>query len=315
MPIPSTTTASGGNDVEVLKGDASAPHAWSSHRQEAAGSDRLSTWQRIALTMAALEFVVLYAPTMRWLYERWTLSVWHNAHGLLLVPVVGYFVYKELQPLASRPRASSAWGFAILLPALAVTALDAGVHTELLAAVGLVAALPGLSLLLLGTKRTRAILFPLGLLLFSLPIPLGITETIHWQLRQVVVAATSSIVPLLGIPVFVEGTTLHMAKDSLEVADACSGFSTLYAAMAVACLTAYTASTTRRRLLVLLAAAPIAIASNILRVVLLVVLVVWRGQDILHTSLHPLSGMLTFALSLPVIFWLGGDGRPREARA
>jgi len=265
------------------------------------------------MLVAAIELFVLYAPTVRWLYERWTLSVWHNAHGLLLVPVVGYFAYRELQPLASHPRASNPWGFAILIPALALTALDAGIHTELLAAIALVLALPGLSLLLLGATRTRAILFPLCLLLFSLPIPLGITETIHWQLRQVVVAATSAIVPVLGIPIYVEGTTLHMAKDSLEVADACSGFSTLYAAMAVACLTAYTASTPGRRVLVLLAAAPIAIASNILRVILLVLLVVWRGQDVLHTSLHPLSGMLTFALSLPLIFWLGGDA-PREAR-
>jgi exosortase len=308
------TTAPEGNDVTVLEGGGPAQQAWLPDNKADATSARLRVWQRVALAVAAIEFLILYAPTMRWLYERWTLSVWHNAHGLLLVPVVGYFVYKELQPFASRPRASSGWGFAILVPALALTALDAGVHTELLAAVGLVAALPGLSLLLLGTARTRAILFPLGLLLFSLPIPLGITETIHWQLRQVVVAATSAIVPMLGIPLYVEGTTLHMAKDSLEVADACSGFSTLYAAMAVACLTAYTASTTRRRALVLLAAAPIAIASNILRVVLLVVLVVWRGQDILHTSLHPLSGMLTFALSLPLIFWLGGDPS-RGARA
>jgi exosortase len=274
----------------------------------------LPSWQRILLILAAVELAFLYAPTVRWLYERWTLSVWHNAHGLLLVPVVGYFAYRELKPLAAHPRASSPWGFAILIPALALTALDAGIHTELLAATALVLALPGLSLLLLGTTRTRRILFPLGLLLFSLPIPLGITETIHWQLRQLVVAATSAIVPLLGVPVYVEGTTLHMAKDSLEVADACSGFSTLYAAMAVACLTAYTASTTGRRMLVILAAAPIAIASNILRVVLLVLLVVWQGQDILHTSLHPLSGMLTFALSLPLIFWLGGNA-PREARA
>ena len=191
------------------------------------------------------------------------------------------------------------------------TALDAGIHTELVAAFALIVSLPGLSLLLLGPARTRAILFPLGILLFALPIPLGITETIHWQLRQMVVAVTGSVIPLLGFPVFVEGTTLHMAGGALEVADACSGFSTLYAAVAVAFLTAYTSPTNERRTLVLLAAAPIAIAANMLRVILLVLLVVWKGQDILHTSLHPLSGMLTFALALPLIFWLGGDGRTK----
>ena len=29
----------------------------------------------------------------------------------------------------------------------------------------------------------------------------------------------------------------------------------------------------------------------------------------LDTFIHPLSGMLTFALALPIIFWLGGDPR------
>jgi exosortase len=171
-------------------------------------------------------------------------------------------------------------------------------------------ALPGFSLLLLGPKRTRAIAFPLTFLLFSLPIPLAFTEQIHWQLRQVAVAFSSTVLPWLGIPVFVEGTTLHMANGALEIADACSGFSTLYAAMAVAALTAYSTASPKRRALVLLSAAPLAIASNLLRVTFLVLLVVWKGSDILETFIHPLSGMATFALSLPIIFWLGGDPKP-----
>jgi exosortase len=120
-------------------------------------------------------------------------------------------------------------------------------------------------------------------------------------------------VPAIGIPLFVEGTTVHFATGSLQVADACSGFSTLYAAAAVACLTAYSAASAGRKALVLLCAAPIAIAANILRVAALVVLTRFQGAEILETPIHPLSGMATFALALPVIFWLGG--RPAERRA
>ena len=56
------------------------------------------------------------------------------------------------------------------------------------------------------------------------------------------------------------------------------------------------------------------VGANLLRVVALVLLVVWRGDAILETFVHPLSGMLTFALALPIIFWLGGESKPR-ARA
>lgn len=268
-----------------------------------------STWQRAALALGCIELAILFAPTVAWLFERWTLSVWHHAHGLLIPPVVGYFVYQELKPLSVLPRSSSAWGWLFLVPALLLHALDAGMHTQLLSAVALLLALPGLSFLLIGAPRTRAILFPLSFLAFALPIPLVLTEQIHWQLRLVATAGTSTMLPWFGVPVFAEGTTLHLASGVVQVADACSGFSTLYAAVAVACLTAYSSPSPGRRLLVLASAAPLAIAANLVRVVALVLLVVAYGQGILDTFVHPLSGMLTFVLALPVIFWLGGPAR------
>jgi exosortase len=263
----------------------------------------------VTLWLVLASLVALFGPTVIWLWDRWTMSVWHNAHGLLLVGVVAYFIREELVALRHLPRSSNPWGFAILLPALALHALDAGMHTELLGAGALVLALPGLSLLLLGTERTKAILVPLLLLGLALPIPLSFTERIHLVLRHIATDATAFLVPYFGVPVFVEGTTMHTAQGTLEVADACSGFSTLYAAVAVAMLTAYQAASPARRALVLLAAAPIAIASNIVRVALLVTLVAWQGGDILDTFVHPASGMMTFALSLPLIFWLGGQQR------
>ncbi len=264
-------------------------------------------WQRVTAVVVLALGVVLFWPTVAWLFDRWTISVWQHAHGLLIPPVVGYFVYNELKPLARLPASSSAWGFAFLVPALALHALDAGMHTQLLSAVALLMALPGLSLLFLGVERTRAIAFPLAFLAFALPIPLAFTEQIHWQLRQVATFGTANAMPWLGVPVFVEGTTIHTAAGLLEVADACSGFSTLYASIAVACLVAYSSPTPKRRALVLLSAVPLAIFANLLRVIGLVLLVVWWGPEMLETFLHPLSGMLTFALALPVIFWLGGS--------
>jgi exosortase len=269
-----------------------------------------SAVRRGVLWLAAAGLLVAYAPTLVWLWGRWTMSVWHNAHGLMIPPVVGYFVYQELKSHASLPRGASAWGFAFAVPALALLALDAGMHTELLAAVSLVLLMPGLSLLLLGWPRTRAILFPLVFLAFALPIPLAFTERLHLVLRQVTTAATATLVPYLGIPVFTEATTLHMPNGVLQVADACSGFSTLYAALAIACLVAYSAHERWRKILVIVAAAPLAVGANILRVTLLVVLVEWKGAEILETFIHPLTGIMTFAIALPIILWIGLGGHP-----
>ncbi len=270
-------------------------------------------WQPALLAGVLALVVFLYAPTVMWLWGRWTLSVWHNAHGMFIPPLAMWFAWDELKRTRDWPRASSAWGFAFLVPALLIHAVDAAMNTQLASAASIVLLLPGLSLLFLGAARTQRIAFPLAFLVFMLPIPLALTSNLHLVLRHIATAATATLVPLLGIPVYSEQTTLHLATASLEVADACSGFSTLYASMTVAMLTAYFCDSWPRRVAVLVLAAPIAIVANILRVVILVLLVQWQGTDVLATSLHTISGLFTFALALPVIFWIGTPKQKAKA--
>ena len=254
------------------------------------------------LVLAAL--VLLYAPTVGWLFDRWTMSVWHNAHGMFIPPIVAYFIYEELRERRGAAPSASPWGFAVLIVALTIHVFDVGMHTQLLSAFSIVVALPGLSLLFLGAERTKAIMFPLALLAFMLPIPLALTEPLHLGLRQLATDASASLLPWMGVPTYAEGTLLFLPNANLMVADACSGFSTLYAAITTACLLASTTSSWPVRLLVIGVAAPLAIAANVLRVALLGLVVYWQGSDVLATSLHGASGMLTFALVLPLLFWL-----------
>ncbi len=279
-----------------------APHA-RAHAQPASGLAAVDA--RVWWVLLAAALVAVYLPTVLWLWERWTLSVWHNAHGMLIPFVVAYFVRDELQRFEGPPPVGNPWGFALVVPALLLHVVDVAMYTQLLSAASIVVLLPGLSLLFLGTERTRAILFPLIFLAFMLPIPLAVTERIHLALRHLTASGVEHLVPLLGVPLYRDGLTLDVANARLLVADACSGFSTLYAAGAVACLTAYTTPVAWRKVAVLLLAAPIAIGANILRVTLLTLLVRYQGTDVLATSLHEISGIFTFLLALPLIFWLG----------
>jgi exosortase len=273
---------------------------------------RLARRDWLVLSLVACSLVLLYAPTVRWLFERWTMSVWHNGHGVLIPPLVAYYAYHELRDVRHLPASASARGFVLLGAALVLHVFDTGMHTQLLSALSIVIALPGLSLLFLGRERTRRILVPLAFLVFMLPIPLGLTERINLSLRELATNAAVFLLPRFGVPVYAEETTLHMPNSALIVADACSGFSTLYAAIAIACLAAYTTFGWRRRALLLALAVPLAIGANILRVTLLGLLVYWRGIDVLETWIHSASGVLTFALALPPLFWLASR-QPSEA--
>lgn len=259
--------------------------------------------------------MIVFAPTVLWLWQRWTLSVWHNGHGLLVALLIAYLIREELSKLKDLPADANPWGFAILIPALSLHVLDTGIHTQLLSAAAFYLALPGLSLLFLGAQRTKAILFPLLALFLTLPIPLVFTESLHLLLRHI---ATKSVVWLLksfGVPVFSRDTLIEVENGSLMVADACSGFATLYAAVTIAILTAYFCRDMGRKVLVLAIAAPLAVGVNILRVLLLTLLVNWLGIDILATSAHEISGLLTFIIALPIIFFLGQNPPPVKSSA
>ncbi len=138
-----------------------------------------------------------------------------------------------------------------------------------------------------------------------LPIPLAFTGPVHLWLRLLATKASAFLLALVGVPNYAEETVLHLPNSSLMVADACSGFSTLYAAVAIACLVAYSTRVWRRGLLVLSLAVPLAIGANIVRVAMLGVLVYWQGSDVLATSLHSASGVMTFILALQPLVWLG----------
>jgi exosortase len=271
--------------------------------------------RRLLIAGLAAALLVVYGPTIVWLFGRWTLSVWHHAHGLFIPPLVGWLVYEELRRHPARSAQGSPWGFVFLVPALLLHVLDTGIRTQLLSAASIVVALPGIALLLLGWERTKAILFPLLFTGFALPIPLAATEGLHLFLRKVTTAFLVPMISATGVSLYSEGTTIQLPNATVQIADACSGFSTLYASLAFAFLLAYFTRSTKRRILVLLLAAPIAVASNVARMFLLLMTVVWQGPWVLDTFIHPLSGMLTFALALPLLLWIGSDPRPAKGEA
>jgi exosortase len=249
------------------------------------------TAHTIWLTLA----VLVFAPTIYWLWQRWTMDVWHNVHGLLIPFALAYFGNRALQSDQVADAEHSAWGFAFLIPGLAVIALDSAIGTQLLSALGMLICLPGISLLLLGVRRTKKLTFVWVLSLFMLPIPAAFVETFLWWLRRITAAGTERVIGVMGVPVAREDTILFMPKHAISITEGCSGFSVLYAAVAFALILAGMSSSWRTRGVTLALAVPIAIACNVLRCSVLGLLVERWGGGIMDTAVHPLSGMLTFA--------------------
>lgn len=265
-------------------------------------------WLALAL------LVVFFAPTFVFFYDKWTGNIWENGHGLFMPVLMAYLAGTVLRgdPHPER-RESSAWGFALVVPALGIALLDFSLRTAYLSAIAFVVMLPGLSLLLLGLRRTRMLAMPLLLGVFMIPIPNMMGA--HLFLRSWTAQLVEPLIRLVGIPVLREDTLLVLPRESFLVADACSGFSTLYAAVGLSLILARYSRSNWRRLLLLVAAWPLALLCNTLRVFLLVVAAHWFGSDLLDTAFHGASGVATFWLVLLALFMAADRKSLREAMA
>ena len=260
-------------------------------------------------------FALAFAPTVAWLFERGTASAFSEAHTIFMPFVVAYLVREQLKLDPDPSPRASALGFVFLVPALLLLALDAAIRTQMLAAIALVIALPGISLLLLGTRRTRELAFPLAIALFIIPIPTGMLTPIYSVLRPIAAVGTSWVVPLVGVPIARVGTALSVPGLTVEVADNCGGWSTLQAAVITALVLAHFSRSRGRRLALLLGAIPLAIVCNVLRVTALVLLAKEYGAELLETRLHPASGVILFAVVIAALFAIAGPDAMRAAAA
>lgn len=239
-------------------------------------------------------WVVAFFPTLRWLADKWTASVWTDEHGIFMPPLIATLAYFALRDDEREEPESSPWGLALLVPAFALGLIDAALRTGYLGALALVASLPGLSLVLLGARRSRLLAVPLALGLLMVPLPPAVATTVG--LRQLTAAAVEPALHALGYSALRRDTVIQLAGEAntFVVADECSGTATLYAGVTVAIVLACYSRSHWRRAALLAAAAPLAIAANVIRVVGLILMSSGIGHWIMDSPIHPLTGVATF---------------------
>jgi len=265
----------------------------------------VSVWLCLALWLA------LFAPTLVWMYERWTGSFWSNNHSLIVAVLVAALARARLRRFDGPVDDASLFGLPFLVAGLVLLVGDYGLRSQQIASIGFVATLPGISLLLLGRARTRALALPLAMSLFLIPLPSLISN--HLYLRQITADWTVAALQLLGVRASLFHSMIEIPGTVFVVSEACSGFSTFVAAIALSLFLIATARTHARRIAIAAAILPLTLVANAARVVLLVFLTRMAGAEILDTMAHEGSGVATFVFVIGTLFWLAG--RPRLAEA
>jgi exosortase A len=250
-----------------------------------------------SVAVIAALILVVYRDVFPTLWRTWRENE-NYSHGYLVPPVVAFLFWIERRRFAHAIGTGSAWGIALIVAALLghIASIRAGVFMT--QGYSLVLLLFGLSLFFFGRAATRAIWFPLGYLVFALPMPPLIVSVLSFQLKVFAAKAGSAIAALAGIPLVRSGMTIHMASGSLRIADPCSGLRSLIALVALGALFAYfTRASLWKRLVLFVSAVPLAVVANIVRIALLCAVANVSGIDAALGFFHKFSGILLFLIA------------------
>lgn len=239
----------------------------------------------------------------------WSLAtqLWNKSdqeHGPILIIMFSWVLYRELPKLQALPDKGKFWGWFLVVPALLAYMLGRSQQIWLLEIGAFIPLLAGCSVLAKGENGLRPLFFPLLMLLFAIPLPGGLVDLLTTGLKQHVSVMAESVLYSVGYPIARSGVTLTIGAYQLLVADACSGLNSLFSLFAIGLLYLYIQQYTNRsrNLLLLLVIAPIAIFANLVRVMVLVLLTYYGGEELGQGFLHGLAGILLFVSALLTLF-------------
>lgn len=155
-----------------------------------------------------------------------------------------------------------------------------------------------------GRHAVRHIWFPLVYLGFLVPPPGWLIDAVTAGLKSFVSIVSTQLLALAGYPVARIGVTLYVAQFQLLVEDACSGMNSLVSLTSVSLFYIYLlhASSWRYALFLTCWILPIAILANIFRVLVLVLITYYWGNEAAQGFLHNSAGLAMFIAALLGIF-------------
>jgi EpsI family protein len=270
----------------------------------------------LPLSLVAAAFL----PLAGWFASRWSSDEGYFSHGPL-VPLGAAWLAWGRREAIRRAITSGAgdWrALRVALPLALFAAAAAWLRVDSALAASLVALLMAVAWLASGTALLRALAMPLLFLGFMVPWPMEAVANAVQALKLFVLAAAGALLDAGGTGVTTSGSFLVLANgERLLVDDECSGLSSAIALVALSSFMAASAQrlTVTRRLVLLAAALPVALAANLIRVLLLALVGVASGAGAVgrwHDGANLLVYVTAIAAFVALERWLAprGDAPP-----
>lgn len=256
---------------------------------------------------SVLTVLLFYGP----LKELFGLSLHEELYShIILVPLVsGYLLYAKRKVIFADHQCSFITGIPVLTVGIILSVIGQGHAAHLnqnnylsLMTFAAVTCWIGGFVIFYGVQAFRAAVFPLLFLVFMVPVPSPVLETVIPLLQRGSAAAAHGLFKLTGVPVFLEGFTFHLPGLDVEVAEQCSGIRSSLALFITSILAGhFFLQSSWKKIVLTLCVFPITIFKNGLRILTLSLLAAYVDPRILSGTLHTRGG---FPSSLwPLLCW------------
>jgi exosortase len=260
----------------------------------------------IGTLCVAVGFAVLAIPTMVSLADQ-TWSKEFGAYGPIVLVTGLWLLWRQAPELRRDGEPGSFWvTSAILATAIVFYVFGKAFDFITLESTGVY----GVGVAILQTRVGSKILlkhwFPLLYLAFVIPVPSSFLADLTSPLKQLVSLAATDWLHVFGVPVARQGVTIFVGQYQLLVEDACSGMNSIVGLIAVSLLYIYLTRGTSwlYAIILVMFVVPIAIVANIFRIMVLILLTYYFGNDVAQGYLHFAAGMLLFTTALLFVFSL-----------
>jgi exosortase len=270
----------------------------------------LKTRHSFFLAIAAVLLGVFWAPL--WNLARFSLQRDDYSHSLLIPLISVFLIYWRKTDVFARPTSTCYAGLIAILAGLAlygVARSGAAMSSQevgsslSLSILGLVISCLGAFLFTYGWPVFRAALFPLGFLLFMVPLPSVLLGKVIYGLQEGSSEAVAILMRGVGVPFLRDGFVFRLPGVSIEVAKECSGIRSSIALLITTLLAAqFLLRSNWRKLALCLLVFPVALLKNGLRITTLSILAVYVNHDILFGWLHRSGGFVFYLLGLTVLW-------------
>lgn len=259
----------------------------------------------IRIGILSILLLALYYPMIMELVQEW----WENpdySHGFLVPFISLYFAWTKKDRLASISLKPNRWGLFILLAGCGLFLLG-NLGAELfLMRTSLIVVIVGIIIFLLGQAFMKELLFPVGFLVFMIPLPAIVFNAIAFPLQLFAAKTATFCLQSIHIPVLREGNLIQLSTTIMDVTEACSGIRSLVTLITLGTLFAYIKEDTNwKRSVIIGSTIPIAIIANAFRVTGTGILAEYIGEETAVGFYHTFSGWIVFVIAFILLLIVG----------